>query len=163
MATFSDVNDVVVLVSAILSPITGKGAINVDGTSASDSDIEAAKMGLLFPAVSGSGAKKVLGKIEGALTSRQARRKVMREQGIPTSQPLIPDKATKSKDKVYLTRDKDKTVQNAKNDRGHEGEPHWEAGPTKKDPSKPDGLNRSGANNKPQMAKPKSKEYYEEK
>ncbi|HTE28069.1 RHS repeat-associated core domain-containing protein [Flavitalea sp.] len=101
--------------------------------------------------------------VERAKTSREARREVMREQKIPTSQPLIPDKATNSKDKVFMTRDKKQTVQDAKSDRGHEGQPHWEAGPTKQDPSKPDGLNRSGEkNNKPQMAKPKSKAFYNE-
>ena len=95
-------------------------------------------------------------------TSKAARREAMREAGIPTSQPLMVDKATKSKDKVFVTRDGKSTVQNAKNDVSHKGEPHWEAGPTKKDPSKPDGLNRSGNNNKPQMAKPKAKVYYNE-
>ena len=84
----------------------------------------------------------------------------MRDAGIPTSQPLIPDKGTKSKDKVFTTRDKNHTVQDAKNDSSHPGQPHWEAGPTKKDPSSQDGLNRSGRNNKPQMGKPKSKVYY---
>ena len=53
-------------------------------------------------------------------------------------------------------------MQDAKNDLSHEGEPHWEAGPTKKDASKPDGLNRSGKNNRPQMGKPKAKVYYNE-
>ncbi|WP_298341124.1 DUF6443 domain-containing protein [uncultured Algibacter sp.] len=95
-------------------------------------------------------------------TSKAARREAMREAGIPTSQPLIPDKATKSKDKVFLTRDKKSTVQDAKNDVSHKGEPHWEAGPTKKDVNSPDGLNRSGNNNKPQMGKPKSKAEYDE-
>ncbi|MDR2206280.1 MAG: hypothetical protein LBE36_09030 [Flavobacteriaceae bacterium] len=84
----------------------------------------------------------------------------MRKAKIPTSQPLIPDKATKSKDKVFLTRDKKHTVQDAKNDANHEGQPHWEAGPTKKDPNRPDGLNRSGSNNKPQIGKPKTKVHY---
>jgi RHS repeat-associated protein len=96
-----------------------------------------------------------------ATTSRAARREAMRDAGIPTSQPLVPDKATKSGDKVYLTRDGRSTVQNATNDVSHQGQPHWEAGPTKRDPSRPDGLNRSGNNNKPQMGKPKSKVYYE--
>jgi RHS repeat-associated protein len=95
-------------------------------------------------------------------TSRAARRDAMRKEGIPTSQPLHQDKETKSKEKTYLTRDKNHTVQDAKNDQSHQGQPHWEAGPTKKDPSKPDGLNRSGNNNKPQMGKPKSKSYYNE-
>ncbi len=94
-------------------------------------------------------------------TSRAARREAMREAGIPTSQPLLPDKATKSSDKIFLTRDGKHTVQDAKNDISHQGQPHWEAGPTKPDFSKPDGLNRSGNNNKPQMGKPKSKAYYE--
>lgn len=57
----------------------------------------------------------------------------MRDAGIPTSQPLHQDKVTKSKDRVLMTRDKNFTVQDAKNDRGHQGEPHWEAGPTKRD------------------------------
>ena len=95
-------------------------------------------------------------------TSREARREAMREAGIPTSQPLLNDKSTKSSDKIFLTRDKKSTVQNAKNDISHQGQPHWEAGPTKRDVNSPDGLNRSGNNNKPQMAKPKSKAYYDE-
>ena len=93
-------------------------------------------------------------------TSRAARRQAMRDGDVPTSQPLFEDKSVNSKDKVYLTRDKSKTVQNATNDVSHQGQPHWEAGATKKDASKPDGLNRSGNNNKPQMAKPKAKVYY---
>jgi RHS repeat-associated protein len=106
--------------------------------------------------------EKAIDGAKSATTSKAARREAMRDAGIPTSQPLIPDKATKSKDKVFTTRDKNHTVQDAKNDRSHKGKPHWEAGGTKKDPSKPDGLNRSGNNNKPQMAKPKSKVYYNE-
>jgi len=87
-------------------------------------------------------------------TSRAARRESMRKAGIPTSQPLIPDKARNSKDKVYLTRDKKHTVQDAKNDSGHEGQLHWEAGPTKLNDNTPDGLNRSGTykgSNKPKV------------
>jgi len=97
-------------------------------------------------------------------TSKAARREAMRDAGIPTSQPLIPDKASKSKDKVFLTRDKKHTVQDAKNDISHKGQPHWEAGPTKSNVNNPDGLNRSGTlngSNKPQMSKPKEKVYYE--
>jgi hypothetical protein len=86
----------------------------------------------------------------------------MREAGIPTSQPLLQDKATNSKDKVFLTRDKNYTVQDAKSDVSHPGQPHWEAGPTKKNQNASDGLNRSGNNNKPQMGKPKSKVEYDE-
>ncbi|WP_118976527.1 hypothetical protein [Taibaiella koreensis] len=74
---------------------------------------------------------------------------------------MVQDKKTKSKDKVYLTRDGEYTVQDAKNDESHQGAPHWEAGKTKKDASQPDGLNRSGNNNKPQMQQPKGKAYYE--
>ncbi|CAI9430308.1 hypothetical protein MSHRCOH1_08910 [Candidatus Ornithobacterium hominis] len=95
------------------------------------------------------------------ITSKAARREAMRKAGIPTSQPLIPDKVAKSKDKIFLTRDKKHTVQDATNDISHKGEPHWEAGPTKRDPSSPDGLNRSGRNNKPQIGKPKAKVFYE--
>jgi hypothetical protein len=96
-----------------------------------------------------------------ASTSRAARREAMRDAGVPTSQPLIQDKVTKSKDRVFLTRDGGHTVQNARNDKSHQGKPHWEAGATKKDANRPDGLNRSGNNSKPQIAKPKSKVYYE--
>ena len=67
IAPYTDLNDVVVLGSAILSPITGKGAINIDGTPATDNDIEAAKMGLFLPVISGSGTNKILGKAEGAV------------------------------------------------------------------------------------------------
>jgi hypothetical protein len=96
-----------------------------------------------------------------AKTSKAARREAMRDAGIPTSQPLIPDKATKSKDKVFFTRDGKKTVEDAKNDRGHTGQPHWEAGPAKQNRNSPDGLNRSGDKvNKPQLGKLKSKVYY---
>lgn len=95
-----------------------------------------------------------------ASSSKAARREAMRDAGIPTSQPLLQDKATKSSDRVLMTRDGKNTVQNARNDRGHQGQPHWEAGPTKRNVNSPDGLNRSGQNNKPQMGKPKSKVYY---
>jgi RHS repeat-associated protein len=94
-------------------------------------------------------------------TSRAARRDAQRKGGVPTSQPLHQDKAAKTKDQVLLDRDGNNTVQDAKNDSSHPNNPHWEAGPTKKDPSQPDGLNRSGNNNKPQMAKPKGKSHYE--
>jgi RHS repeat-associated protein len=99
-------------------------------------------------------------------TSRQARREAMRQAGVPTSQSLIPDKATKSKDKVFLTRDKKYTVQDAKNDGSHQGQPHWEAGRTKANPNNPEGFERSGQGrsmaNKPQMRTPKGKSFYNE-
>lgn len=90
----------------------------------------------------------------------------MRKTGIPTSQPLWQDKLTKSTEKVYLTRDKKYTVQDAKNDGSHQREPHWEAGPTKPNSNNSEGIERSGTGrsnaNKPQMGKPKSKEFYDE-
>jgi len=64
IATYTDLNDVVVLVSSLLSPITGKDPINIDGTTASPEDVEAAKMGLLLPAMSGSGAKRLMGEAD---------------------------------------------------------------------------------------------------
>lgn len=70
-------------------------------------------------------------------TSRAARRDAMRKGGVPTSQPL-------QKDKVYLDREGNWTVQDAKNDSSHEGKPHWEAGWLRKDGNLPDGINRSG-------------------
>lgn len=95
-------------------------------------------------------------------TSRAARREAMREGGVPTSQPLHEDKKTNSKDKVYLDREGKWAVQDAKNDESHEGKPHWEAGLVKKDPSQPDGINRSGGeSNKPQMQnRNKGKSFY---
>lgn len=48
------------------------------------------------------------------------------------------------------------------NDVTLQGQPQWEAGPTKLNSSKPDDLNRSGNNNKPPMGKPKSKANYNE-
>ncbi|MEH3112292.1 RHS repeat-associated core domain-containing protein [Pedobacter terrae] len=65
-------------------------------------------------------------------TSRAARRGAMRKAGFPTSQPLHKDKDTKSEDAVLLDRDGNDTVQDAKNDESHKGQPHWEAGKTKK-------------------------------
>jgi RHS repeat-associated protein len=64
MATYTDINDLVVLVSSLLTPLTGKGPINADRTSATPDDVEAAKMGLLLPAMSGSGAKEALNAAE---------------------------------------------------------------------------------------------------
>ncbi len=95
-------------------------------------------------------------------TSRGARRDAMRKGGVPTSQPLHQDKNSNTDDQVLLDRDGDHTVQDAKNDQSHPGQAHWEAGKTKKDPSKPDGLNRSGGkSNKPQMQNEgKGKSYY---
>mgnify|MGYP003376727407 FL=1 len=98
-------------------------------------------------------------------SSSAARREAMRKAGIPTSQPLIPDKATKSADKVFLTRDGKFTVQDAKNDFSHQGQPHWEAGRTKSNSANPEGFERGGTGrslaNKPQIANPKSKVYYD--
>ncbi len=98
-------------------------------------------------------------------TSRAARRDAMREAGIPTSQSLIPDRLTNSKDKVFLTRDGKSTVQNATNDASHQGQPHWEAGRTKSNSANPEGFERGGTGrslaNKPQIANPKSKVYYD--
>lgn len=167
IATMTDLNDVTVLATAIASG--GDAAINIDGTPASTWDRIAAVGGLVVPVASGSLLKKAGKEVVGAVkdvvfsSSKSARREVMKKAGIPTSQPLIPDKLTKSNDKVFVTRDKAHTIQDAKNDVSHKGEPHWEAGPTKKDPNSFDGLNRSGNNNKPQMAKPKFKVRYNEK
>ena len=128
-----------------------------------EGDRGAAAVALAVPGVPSSAVKAVK---EVASTSRAARRQAMRDAGVPTSQPLVPDRATNSSDQVYLTRDGQYTVQDARNDVSHPGQPHWEAGPTKPDPSKPDGLNRSGTlggSNKPQMGKPKGKAYYDDK
>jgi RHS repeat-associated protein len=64
IATYTDVNDLVVLGSSLLSPITGTGPINADGTPATSDDVQAAEMGLFIPLASGSGAKKAINAAE---------------------------------------------------------------------------------------------------
>lgn len=76
IAPYTDLNDAVVLVSAILSPITGKNPINIDGTIATNDDIEAAKMGLLLPAISGSGAEKVGNIVENIIDGLASSKKI---------------------------------------------------------------------------------------
>lgn len=63
----SDVNDVYVLGSALLSPITGKDPKNIDGTTATYEDIEAAKNGIFVPVLSGSAMKRIAGVAEDAI------------------------------------------------------------------------------------------------
>jgi hypothetical protein len=168
--SYTDVDDITV----ITTHFTRDGAsIHADGSSATGFDKKAAIVGVFLPVASGASVGKLLKKVINTLgagekvasSSKAARREAMRDAGIPTSQPLIPDNATKSKDKVFTTRDGKNTVQDAKNDLSHEGQPHWEAGPTKPDANSPEGFVRGGTGrytaNKPQMGKPKSKVYYE--
>ena len=62
--SYTDLNDITVLGSALLSPITGKGAVNIDGTPASDEGVYAAEMGLFLPIISGSAAKQAANAVQ---------------------------------------------------------------------------------------------------
>jgi len=147
VASYSDLNDAVVLGTAITR---GKNAINIDGTQASGVDIGFAGLGAIIPVVSGSAVKKVLkgiGKSIGiitdtkkvAQTSRAARREVMREAGIPTSQqPVSQSKNASGREYTYEVPkegggSQTKSVQQQTKDRSHVGESHWEAGSVKVD------------------------------
>jgi RHS repeat-associated protein len=57
--TFTDLNDIAVVGSAIVTTFTGGEARHIDGTIATSEDIDMAKNGLFLPAVSGSAFKKV--------------------------------------------------------------------------------------------------------
>jgi len=75
-----------------------------------------------------------------ASTSREARREVMREQGIPTSQqPSSQSKSESGREYTYEVPKsgggtETKVVQQQTMDRGHESQPHWEVGKPKTDP-----------------------------
>ena len=92
------------------------------------------------------------------LTSRAARRKVMRGQGIPTSQqPKSQSKNDSGREYTYETpgpygTTETKSVQQQTKDRSHD-EPHWEAGSVKTDNGKPE-MNQYG---RPKLNNSKSK------
>ena len=96
-------------------------------------------------------------------TSRAARREVMREQGIPTSQqPKSQSKNDSGREYRYDMPDKygetkEMSVQQQTLDRSHQEQPHWEAGSVKVDNNGETRLNSYG---RPKLDSNKEKEYY---
>lgn len=96
------------------------------------------------------------------LTSRAARRKVMRDQGVPTSQqPKSQSKNDSGREYTYETpgsygTTETKSVQQQTKDRSHD-EPHWEAGSVKMVNGKPEMNNYK----RPRLKNSKSKAEYE--
>lgn len=95
-------------------------------------------------------------------TSRQARREVMRKEGIPTSQqPKSQSKNSSGREYTYEVPKKgggtqQKSVQQQTKDRSHE-EKHWEAGTVKTD----NGVVRKNDYNRPKIVNQKSKVNYD--
>ena len=96
-------------------------------------------------------------------TSRSARREVMREEGIPTSQqPVSQSKNLSGREYTYETaksygEKETKSVQQQTLDRSHQGEPHWEAGNVKVR----DGQIQYNQYGRVKLDSDKSKVYYE--
>jgi hypothetical protein len=96
------------------------------------------------------------------LTSRAARRKVMRDQGVPTSQqPKSQSKNDSGREYTYETpgsygTTETKSVQQQTKDRSHD-EPHWEAGSVRMVNGKPEMNNYK----RPRLKNSKSKAEYE--
>ncbi len=98
-------------------------------------------------------------------TSRAARREVMREQGIPTSQQPVSQSQNASGRSYEYEVPKPgggtevKSVQQQTLDRSHPGEGHWEAGRVKTDPNT--GEVRMNEYDRPKLTNDKSKADYE--
>ena len=110
-------------------------------------------------------ALRAAGKIDDvSKTSRAARREVMREQGIPTSQqPKSQSKNASGREYRYempieYGKKKEKSVQQQTLDRSHENSPHWEAADVKVDDHGETQMNSYG---RPKLDSKKSKRYYE--
>ena len=99
-------------------------------------------------------------------TSRHARREVMREEGIPTSQQPKSQSQNASGREYSYEMSKEygekeiKSVQQQTMDRSHQEEPHWEAGSVKIDNWNNPQYNQYG---RPKLNSDKSKTYYERK
>ncbi len=98
------------------------------------------------------------------LSARAARRKVMREQGIPTSQQPVSQSSNKSGREYRYVVPKPgggtttKSVQQQTMDRSHPGQAHWEAGTVKTDPVTGD--IRMNDHGRPKLQNDKSKVDY---
>ena len=107
--------------------------------------------------------KKTTPAAETTKTSREARREVMRKEGIPTSQQ--PSSQSKNKSGREYTYDvpkegggtEKKSVQQQTMDKSHEDKPHWEAGKVKTDESGNTRMNNYG---RPALQNDKSKVEY---
>lgn len=172
VASYTDFNDATVFSTTITR---GSNAVNIDGTKATTGDKIAAFAGLLVPGVSGSTFKKGLGAIGDALgigkkvgkveeTSNAARREVMRDAGIPTSQqPTSQSQNASGREYTYEVSSSGggtttMSVQQQTLDANHS--PHWEAGKVKTDES---GNVRTNNYGRAKLQNDKSKVYYEEK
>jgi hypothetical protein len=85
--TYTDVNDLVVLGSTILSAFTDITPVNIDMTPASAADIDAARAGLLLPAISGSAVVKTEKAVVKAIsestnTAGRAGKTIVKENGV---------------------------------------------------------------------------------
>jgi hypothetical protein len=102
----------------------------------------------------------------GEVTSRAARRTVMREQGIPTSQqPASQSRNASGRSYEYEVPKpgggtQTKSVQQQTMDRSHPGQSHWEAGPTNTDPVS--GETRLSTHGRPKLTNQKSKANYDD-
>ncbi len=98
-------------------------------------------------------------------TSAAARREVMRQQGVPTSQqPISQTKTQSGTNYVYeVPKPGGGTqlmgVQQKTLDRSHTGQPHWEAGPIKMDPLT--GQIRTDRYGTPRLSNDKSSYFYQ--
>lgn len=172
VATYTDANDAVVIGTTFTR---GNNAVNIDGTQATTGDKVAAFAGLLVPAISGSTFKKGLGAIGDVLgigkkvekveeTSNAARREVMRDAGIPTSQqPISQSQNASGREYTYEVNTSaggttTMSVQQQTMDANHSS--HWEAGKVKTDES---GNVRTNNYGRAKLQNDKSKVYYEEK
>ena len=111
-------------------------------------------------------ALQAAGKIDDvSKTSRAARREVMREQGIPTSQqPESQSKNASGREYRYEVpleygKKKEKSEQQQTLDCSHENSPHWEAAGVKVD--KRTGETQMNPYGRPKLRSNKSKRYYE--
>ncbi|MBC3879962.1 hypothetical protein H8K35_06505 [Undibacterium sp. LX40W] len=98
-------------------------------------------------------------------TSRAARREAMRDEGIPTSQqPKSQSKNDSGREYQYEVPKEGgglqiKSVQQQTMDRGHENDPHWEAGKVRTDPAT--GEVRMTKHDRPKLTNDKSKVNYD--
>lgn len=105
---------------------------------------------------------KADGEVTEQLTSRAARREVMRKEGIPTSQqPKSQSKNSSGREYTFETPKKGggtqtKSVQQQTMDRSHQGQNHWEAGKVKTD----NGATRMNNYGRPKLDNQKSKVDY---
>jgi RHS repeat-associated protein len=108
-------------------------------------------------------AVEIGSKIEGKITSREARREAMQDAGIPISQqPISQSKNASGREYTYEVPaagggKQTMSVQQQTMDRSHSGQAHWEAGAVKTDST---GATRMGNHGRPALKNDKSKVDY---